>query len=279
MAKRDRAAGLTMREMAIKVLGMASAPMSAIELWRFAEQKQITPRTAAEKPWQSLSALLSRDKKETFIHVGSGPVKYWLRERTLPKASSNARQGDGAKPMSRRPAGITSPPRALPEPSAAPAGGQTVEPSSNRPLPGQGRLEGDEPHQTLQRVLSEIGAIRFGDTRVKRADSQDGSRLTDVVWLGKMSGKAVAAFEIERQPGARIDGALARLRQTRRDSTGCRLFLFVPDDNLEKAKDKASTNPDMEGILKILTIEECPTDAFLLWLHLLDEDSELQRNW
>ena len=94
--------GFTFLQLAREALKAAPTPMSATELWAFAEQKGLAAKlpTAGKTPWHSLGAFLYVDTKENtasdFIRVGLRPVRFWLRARHLPHGWSEAGPGEEA---------------------------------------------------------------------------------------------------------------------------------------------------------------------------------------
>ena len=94
---------LTLVAMARETLGRATTPLSAPELWSFAESTGLTSRLAAagKTAWHSLGALLYVDTKESpsseFLRIGRRPVRFWLRSRPLPMGWSATGPNEDAK--------------------------------------------------------------------------------------------------------------------------------------------------------------------------------------
>jgi hypothetical protein len=97
---------LTFIEFARQGLESASSPLSAPELWAYAESKGLTGKLAAagKTPLSSLGALLYVDTKENtssdFLRVGRRPVRFWLRSRPLPEGWTAAGPTEDAKVVS-----------------------------------------------------------------------------------------------------------------------------------------------------------------------------------
>ncbi|MCC6214621.1 MAG: hypothetical protein IT376_07115 [Polyangiaceae bacterium] len=93
----------TFMDMVRVALKSAPTPMSAPELWAYAETKKLTDKltSVGKTPWHSLGALLYVDTKENtsseFIRVGRRPVRFWLRTRPFPHGWSAVGPGEGAK--------------------------------------------------------------------------------------------------------------------------------------------------------------------------------------